>query len=373
MTQAQLLNAGVGEIAGDVYLPATQANCQWGFLPNRDAAPVATVASGATVTIDTISHEGILEDQGGDPVAFFGRYGIKPNQVLDDARAVAAALTHDFDDGPHIVVGPIAVGGACPGDVLKIDVLDLALRTNYGVVSNRHGLGCLAGEFPETPPPASDASRDNPDGYRSVFEFVEVEESRRGPQGLLRHPDGRPSARFPLRPFLGIMGVAPDTSDPVPSVPPGPHGGNIDIKLLEVGSTLYLPVQVPGALFYVGDPHFAQGDGEVALTALEAPLRATLRLSVHDAASTITGPLNGPFVETDEFWVPTGLDVDLDEATRAATRAAITFLTSRFGLARAQALAYLSAAADFHISQVVDAVKGVHCCIRKSDFPSFPS
>jgi acetamidase/formamidase len=165
------------------------------------------------------------------------------------------------------------------------------------------------------------------------------------------------------------MGVAPATESPVHSVPPGAHGGNLDVNLLGVGAKLYLPVRHPGALFYVGDPHFAQGDGEVALTAFEAPLRATLRLTVHSDRNSreLAAALTAPWAETAEHHLVLGLDADLNEAMRRATRDALTFLAHRCRLPRAVALAYLSAAADFEVSQVVDRVKGVHCCLRKAD------
>jgi acetamidase/formamidase len=134
--------------------------------------------------------------------------------------------------------------------------------------------------------------------------------------------------------------------------------------------TLYLPVQVPGALAYVGDPHFAQGDGEVALTALEASLRATLRFDVVRAADAAEqfGSALAPVAETAEYLIPTGFDSDLDVAMQNCVRAALGLLQVRFGMDRPQAYAYLSAATDFDISQVVDLVKGVHARIRKTDF-----
>ena len=164
--------------------------------------------------------------------------------------------------------------------------------------------------------------------------------------------------------------MAPDTTEPVNSTPPGRHGGNVDLKLLGAGSTFYLPVEVDGALLYVGDPHFAQGNGEVCLTALEGSLRIDLRPSVvrgREAARAV-GVLREPFAEDEQHWVPIGLHQDLDEAMRRAVRAALRFLEGRFGMPRHLAYAYLSAAADFEITQVVDGVQGVHCRIRKSDF-----
>jgi acetamidase/formamidase len=129
-------------------------------------------------------------------------------------------------------------------------------------------------------------------------------------------------------------------------------------------------VQVAGALAYVGDPHFAQGDGEVALTAMEASLRATVRFEVvaHEDAVAAFGEIAGPLVETAEFLVPTGMDEDLDLAMSNCVRAAIGLLQARYGMDAQHAYAYLSAATDFNISQVVDIVKGVHARIRKADF-----
>ena len=139
---------------------------------------------------------------------------------------------------------------------------------------------------------------------------------------------------------------------------------------LRAGSVLYLPVQVAGALAYVGDPHFAQGDGEVALTALEASLRATLQFEVvpREVALAEFGEIVGPLVRTDEYLVPTGMDVDLNVAMRNAVRAAVKLIEARWGLDEHLAYAYLSAATDFDISQVVDVVCGVHARIREADF-----
>ncbi len=356
-----------------LHLASTPDTVLWGWLPNRNTPTVLDVPDGDVVTIETVSHEGILEDQGRDPVAWFGSHGVKASDVMADARDIAASgIAHEYPDGPHVVTGPVRVPGAEPGDVLKVDVLALELRAPYGVISNRHNFGCLAGEFPETTVRLPGASAAKPELYGSVCHFTTVEDIGGRPHGVLPYGTEGRAARFPLAPFLGVMGVAPDSAAPVPSVPPGSHGGNIDINLLNAGSTLYLPVQVDGASFHVGDPHYAQGDGEVALTALEAPLTATLRLSVlrGDQARRVVGVLDRPFVETDTHWVPVGLDVDLNEAMRKATRAAVRFLETAVGMRRDEALAYLSAAADFEVSQVVDHVKGVHCCIRKSDFSS---
>lgn len=357
---------------GAIYVPSTPDTVQWGSLPNRDAEPLVTISSGATVTFDTVSHEGILEDQGRDPETYFGSHGVTPDQVLDDARMIAASgLSHDFDeDGPHVVTGPIAVEGAQPGDVLKVEVLSLIPRVPYGVISSRHGKGALPGEFPENDGPQGTGSIEHPELYNNASLFVEIDDTRGDGYAMLPAAGGE-EIHFPIYPFMGIMGVAPDTSAQMNSIPPAEYGGNLDINELGVGSTLYLPVQVPEALFYVGDPHYAQGDGEVALTALEAPLRATFRLTLleaGDAAIPGGSPFTGPFGETEDYWIPIGLDADLDEAMKQAVREGIKFLSVSLGIDRAVAYAYLSAATDFEISQVVDRTKGVHALIRKADF-----
>lgn len=354
-----LLQPHSGPRSGDVYLPADPGEVSWGLLPNALATPVLTVDSGTTVCLDTISHEGILTDQGRDPAEFFGTAGI--SEVLSDTAEVARQGVHDpTRQGPHVLTGPIAVRGAQPGDVLEVEVLDLQRRAPYGVISNRHGKGALPGEFPLAPS-GHPAGQPVP----PVCTIATVDDAERG---VIDLGDGR-AIRFPLDPFLGIMGIAAATERPVHSVPPGPHGGNIDVRELGVGARLFLPIQVAGALFYAGDPHFAMGDGEVALTAFEAPLRATLRLTVHSdpGIRSLAAALGVPYAETATDHLLLGLHEDLDEAVKQATRNAITFLADRYRVPPALALAYLSAAADFRISQVVDIVKGVHCCIRKSD------
>ena len=337
------------------YLPATPGTTLWGRLPCEADVPALTVNPGQQVTIDTVSHEGILEDQGRDPVAFFGRHGIEPSSVLPDAIDIAANAEHLPGGGPHVVTGPIAVRGARPGDLLVVRVDDLRRRAGYGIVSSRHGRGVLPARFPV-------------DGQVSSV-FCRVEQAH----GVLplRPGTADPLVRFPLAPFLGIMGVTPRGQDRRHSTPPGDFGGNLDIALLGQGSVLYLPIQVPEAGFYIGDPHYAQGDGEIALTALEAPLTATLTLDLIEAerAHASFGAVTGPVGLTPKFVVPTGLDADLDVAVARCAANAVELLATGFGMAEEYAYAYLSAATDFNISQVVDQVKGVHARIRLADFP----
>jgi len=399
----EILQSGKGPIHGQHYLRSTPDEIRWGYVPALGSAPVLRMRSGETITVDTVSHEGILEDQGRDPVGYFGSHGVSRNQVLDDAVAVARdykRTSRNFDvDGPHVVTGPVYVDGAEPGDVLKIEILSMLPRVPYGVVSSRHGKGALPRQadggapagitLAEVMPPASTDGRatGDPTRYGNVSVFTPV---RRGASGAVNGvmPRGKSGeVAFPLQPFMGMMGVAfaassSLTSPALNSIPPTLGGGNIDINLLVVGSTFYLPVFSEGALFYVGDPHMAMGGGEASLTAMEGSLRGTFRLTVCKRGSrgTPSVAFGYPFGETPDAWVPIGLSdpdgaqhgqiTDLNIAMRRAVVNALDFLEHDLGMDRAVAYAYLSAAANFEVSQVVDKTVGVHAVITKAHFAS---
>ncbi|MET0933548.1 MAG: acetamidase/formamidase family protein [Mycetocola sp.] len=357
--QAQpTLQSGEHLESGVQYLPATPHTVRWGRLPGRDDEAAASILPGERIIIDTVSHEGLMEDQGGDPLVFFTRHGVSPDDILTDTVDIARQVTRDITaDGPHIVTGPVRVEGAMPGDLLAVTIERLDMRAPYGVVSTRHGRGVLAGV-------------DSVEGTYSQFCPVSLTADGWVGSIPLRDESDTESARFALSPFLGIIGVVADQPGRLHSVPPGLHGGNLDVNLLVEGSTLYLPVQVEGGMLYAGDPHFAQGDGEVALTALEAPLRATLSVDLIPAAmvNAELGAVTGPFATADGILIPTGLSEDLDEALRLCTTNALELLTALFDMDRRLAYLYLSAAANFRISQAVDVVKGVHGELRLGDF-----
>jgi acetamidase/formamidase len=353
----QPIQSGEGVAVDVAYVPASPNTVIWGRLPSRSDTPVASIADGETFVIDTVSHEGVMPDQGSDPVAFFGRSGIAVADILTDTVAIARSVIRAETDGPHIVTGPVAIRGAKAGDLLAIRIDALEMRTPYGVISTRHGRGVLAG--------AGDV-----DGNYNAVCTVEPEGD--GHVGVIAlAPGSSEIVRFPIAPFLGMMGVAADSAARPHSTPPGLYGGNIDVKLLTPGSTLFLPVQVDDALFYVGDPHYAQGNGEVALTALEAPLRATLTVDIIPAESLADiAAVEGPFAAGHGMIVPTGLSESLDLAMRRCTANALELVVALFGMDRHLAYLYLSAAADFSVSQAVDIVKGVHGAVRIADFPS---
>lgn len=343
-----------------IHVHARPETVRFGRLPGAGAEPVAVVEDGGTVVFDTVSHEGMLPDQGSDPRAFFTALGIPAAAVLPDVVELAAAgLPHDAaTDGPHLVVGPVAVAGARPGDVLRVETVALERRCDFGIVSNRHGRGVLAGELPRPGPDSTVAA--------VVSRLATVDPG--GTRGRLHGPAGG-AVSFPLRPFLGLVGVAPAEPAERGSRAPGPFGGNLDIRHLVEGSSLLLPVLADGALLYVGDPHFAQGNGEVALTAFEAPLRATLRLNIErgPTARALSAAMAHPWVETEEHLIPIGLGETLDAAMAAGVRHALAVVEALTGLDEGTALAYLSAAADFEVSQAVNGIRGVHCLLRRAD------
>lgn len=343
-----LASTDISQSTGQIYeVKSSPDHVIWGELFKPDSEPILTVQSGDRIVLETISHEGMLADQG-DTVEFLTKQGIKEEDILPDQLLVKASV-EKTGPGPHVITGPIYVEGAEPGDVLEIKTIDIAYRAPYGVISNRHGKGALPGEFPV----------DEADIYTKVIPVDMAKDI-----GIFRPSNGQPNLGIPLKPFMGIMGIVPaNVEDAANSVPPGVYGGNVDIKRLGIGSSLYLPVQVPGALFYSGDPHCAQGNGEVALTAIECSLTPTFELVLHKEMT-----LEQPLGETEDSWIAVGLDKDLDEAMKESVRESLRIVNSEYDLTEQDALLLGSAAIDFEVSQVVDIVKGIHGIIPKQLF-----
>ena len=173
-------------VLGDYYVMSTLENIQWGCLPNRDTPAILTVPSGSAVTFDTVSHEGLLEDQGRDPVKYFGQYGISADMVLDDAKQIAASDNqHDFlADGPHVVTGPIAVEGAEPGDVLKVEKLDaeVGAEVSFNVLMVSDGNGVKVGN--DVKSAKVTAKVEAQDKYRKIIVFkYKAKKNERKKQG----------------------------------------------------------------------------------------------------------------------------------------------------------------------------------------------
>lgn len=299
-------------------LAARPGTVLWGWLPGAVDRPVMSVGTGDTVLVDTVSHQGLTGDQGRDPVAYFGAFGVEPRDVPADLRALAeSGPAHEpAVDGPHVVTGPIEVRGARPGDVLAVRIEDLAPRTPYGVAAPRGGRGperlCVL-----DPVASTGAVSDGP-----PLEF---------------------------RPSLCVMGVA--TSDGLRrhSTRAGSFGGNLDLPELTVGATLHLPVQVPGALFHLGGPRYGTRRGVPGLV-WHGPLRATVRLDVIPQAEVRhwSGAGRRPYVTTPDHLMPLGLDTDVDRALTQCQSQALELLLGRYGVPRAAARARLDAT-DFRI------------------------
>jgi acetamidase/formamidase len=304
----------------------TPSTVEWGHFA-ADAKPVLTVKSGEVVSIDTIC--GIPE--------MLERLGAATDAPIREMKEMYAEVK-DRGPGPHFLTGPVSIEGAMPGDVLEVDILDIRLRSPYGWMMIEPGAGALPEEFPYMREKLIRL-----DAETKVAEFA-------------------PGILIPVRPFFGNLGVAPP-SGRLDSGPPAYNAGNLDNRCLVAGTKVYIPVQVPGALFAVGDGHAAQGDGEVCVTAIETNLTGVFRFVVRKDMK-----LRWPRAETPTHIMTMGLHQSLDEAARRATREMIDYLVSERGMSRDDAYMLTSAAVDLHVTQVVDGVKGVHAMLPKAIF-----
>ncbi len=349
-------------IEADHFVPSTPENVAWGWFP-IDKEPVLRMQSGETVRVNTLTSAGAGQDE--HPVEFLTGLGIAREEIHQDVLDFWASRDGRLRDrqGSHIITGPIHVEGAEPGDVLAIEILSVETRANWGINSTGARSGVFSTSYPgfREGDPALDIP---PESGRHVIHTGMAD----GVEVAFLADD----IHVPLEPFMGILAVAPDPVMGQPGVtapgvqgstPPGAFGGNLDVKHLKAGTTVYLPVFHPGGLFYVGDPHGAQGDGEVSGTAIEQSLTGTFRLSVRKDRS-----IAAPMAENDEHYILMGIDIDLDRATRHAVRAVVDFLVEEKGLTPAKALSLASIAVDFRINEVVDITQVVSGFIPKSVF-----
>jgi len=308
-------------------LEATPSTVAYGYYWS-EATPVLRIASGDILDVDTLltSTPDRLE-----------KAGVKAGDVQASLRAIVAGVT-DRGPGGHILTGPVFVEGAAPGDALEVKVLSIDLPIGYGYN------GC-SGFVRENCEPGRPISIIPLDRQRMVGVF-------------------KPGIEIPLRPFFGSMGVAPPpASGRVSSNPPGIHAGNLDNKELVAGTTLLIPVHVPGALFEIGDGHAAQGDGEVDQTGIETSLRGRVQLTVRKGMT-----LKWPRAETATHYISMGTDVDLTAATRIAIQEMIDFLVETRTLDKHAAYQLTSLAGDVAITQLVDGTMGVHVKMPKAIF-----
>lgn len=300
---------------------------------NAANKPALTINSGDIVNLEAATQI--------EPEAVDASGVVPPSAVPQYVRDIYRSVK-DRGPGPHILTGPVFVRGAMPGDVLEVRILQIELAAGYGYNRQRPFTGAL------------------PDDFTAFWQRI-IPIDRKG-----RTATVAPGVVIPLdHPFFGTMGVAPPVvMGRISSGPPGVHAGNMDNKELGAGSTLYLPVHVPGALFSAGDGHGAQGDGEVDLSAIETNLRGQFQFIVHKDMKLLW-----PRAETPTHWIVMGLNPKLDEAMKTAVRETISFITQRFPkLSREEAYEIASVAVDYHVTQVVDGTVGVHGMIPKAIF-----
>ena len=301
------------------FLNPTPQTVHWGHF-NAAIPAVLKVASGDELVIDTFSG-GMSEVA--DPTLFRPEHRL----IVDTVPQIL---------GPHILTGPVHVSGAEPGDTLEIRILDIELTTDWGWNIIRPLKGALPEDFPNL--------------SRRVIPIDR-------PANVARLPWG---VDIPLRPFFGIIGVAPPPAyGLVSSVEPREYGGNIDNKEFIPGTSLFLPVFVPGANLSVGDGHALQGDGEVCLTALETCLKGRFQVIVHKQS------LNFPRAITPTHFIAMGMDVDLDDAAKQALRNMIKWLTEIKPWTAEEAYVFCSLACDLHVTQLVDGNKGIHAMVSR--------
>jgi acetamidase/formamidase len=300
----------------------------WGYYW-AGAKPVLRIKSGDTVDIQTVS---------GNPDRLL-QAGLKADAIEPELRAVYAQVK-DKGPGGHLLTGPIYIEGANQGDVLELRILEVRPSVPFAYNGFRPGAGLLTDDFTE-----------------ARMKIIPLDLTRR----VAKFSD---RIEIPLRPFFGSMGVAPpEAAGRVNSAPPGSHAGNLDNRELVAGAKLFIPIHAPGALFEVGDGHAGQGNGEVDITALETSLWGKFQFIVRKDMH-----LNWPRAETPTHYIVMGLDPDLTQAMKIATREAIDFLTTQKGLSREDAYMLSSVAVDFEVTQVVDGTKGIHGMIPKSIF-----
>ena len=325
-----VLLLGCGPVFGAAHrLLSTPKTVVWGYY---DAAvpPVLRVNSGDTVEIRSsmIAGSEMLE-----------KAGVAPDQIEQSLRDIHREVKKE-GPGPHILTGPVYVEGAEPGDVLEVRIEAIRPALPYALNLFVPGSGVLPEDYP----------------------YARVKVFRLDTERLVaRFGEG---IEIPLRPFFGSMGVAPPAEvGRISSAPPWVHAGNLDNKELVAGTTLYIPVHAPGALFSVGDAHAAQGNGEVDLAALETALTGVFRLVARKDLR-----LRWPRAETPTHYMTMGFDEDLDQAAKLATREMVEFLVNEKRLSRDDAYMLASVAADLSVTQLVDGKKGIHAMIPKSIF-----
>ena len=400
------------------HLPVEASRVHWGYF-SRSLPPQIEIASGDTITIETLTQHASDDPElmiAGDAAAE-SVFGWTRNRKNVDRRGAGPMDASVFGRGAgegfgvHICTGPVAVKDAQPGDVLEVRILDIRV---FGS-SVAAWWGYHYNEFLGGPKPREAVT------IYEIFDDAEVPHARAlysyrwepqtDPFGVVHTTYDYPGVpvapatikrrhavldgiKIPLRPHFGVIALAPREVDFIDSVPPSYFGGNLDNWRLGKGATVYLPVSVPGALLSIGDPHAAQGDGELSGTAIECSMTGTFEVILHKKADLAGRPfadLSYPLIETATDWVLTGFShpnylaefgaqgqsevyakSSLDLAMKDAFRKMRRFLMNVKGLSEDEAIALMSAAVDFGVTQVVDGNWGVHAILSKRLFEDAP-
>jgi acetamidase/formamidase len=301
------------------FLPATLETTQWGWFDNAQP-PVLRINAGDTVVLETMMHS---------------HNQVIPGTTIDQIKKLR---TDHPGRGPHTVTGPIYVEGAEPGDVLKVAINKIVPRA-YAANFNVPG---MFGQFP----------KEYQDGQ---VKYMYIDWDKKITEFL-------PGVQIPLRPFPGTIGVARKEPGRYSTVPPGEFAGNLDIRDLTEGATLYVPVHVRGALLWTGDSHAAQGNGEINLTAVETAFRE-MNLTI----DVIKGkPFDQPRIETKTSWIAMGFDQDLNKAWAQAKAQNVKLLAELRNISADQAEKLMPTVSDCRVSQVVNVKKGIHCLNAKN-------
>ncbi|SEG59367.1 acetamidase/formamidase family protein [Marinobacterium lutimaris] len=409
-------------------LAANSDTVHWGYF-SKEVEPQIAVQSGDFVTIETLTHHAnddasrMIEGDAGAESVFKWEKGDKGVNRRGAGPVDASILGRGAGEGfgVHVLTGPIYVCGAEPGDILEVKILDMTPRPsqNPEYAGKTFGSNAAAwwgfhyNDLIEEPKPREVITIYEMDATgatnwaQAVYKYNWVPQT--DPDGVLHETIDYPGVpvdhstiekdmnvlegvRIPVRPHFGTMGVAPAEADFVDTVPPGYFGGNIDNWRIGKGGTMYYPIAVEGALLSAGDPHAAQGDSELAGTAIETSYTGVVQVILHkkdELADTVMEGLDFPLLETDSEYVVHGFSYanyleelgesaqsdiysqsSIDKAMRDAFRKMRTFLMTTKGLSEDEAISLMSVAADFGVTQVVDGNWGVHGVIEKGIFPA---
>jgi len=324
-------------IKPDHFIRTIPENMVWGYY-GADVSPIAKIKDGDIAEIQTINTTGITRK---DPEAFYKANNLQlDEQALDIIEIYKKVKPEPSGLSGHMLTGPIYIEGAEPGDTLEVRILDVVLRSGYGV----NAVWPKGGELP--------------DDVKTRENFVYKYDKKK------RTASFKPGIEIPIKPFMGVMAVSPSPEKGrVSSIPPGYYGGNLDLKHLVKGTTLYLPVSAKGALFTTGDCHAAQGTGEISGVAIEASLTLIAKFIVRKDK-----PIKHVRAETPTHFIAIGLDPDLSKAMKNAATEAVNFIKDDLAFTFNEALSIASTGVDFEVTQTVDQTLGVNAMIPKAIF-----